>query len=523
MCVRELLPRFIGLVGWSVRCALQATCTVALFLVSSLLVVQAAMAQGATISFGPLVDDVGINPEVNIAVNPNLRSDAVLRITTQADFTAIVSINVIIDNVTVGTLSGSTNCGLENFSVTIPQATLVPLVADGNLNISFVPNNPPAPCIPLTGPFAGLGTASTAYALLGSLSFTSTIDRTIRNFVSRRADQITANDPDLTSRLSAISKPIRQRSIKDTGMKLGGTNGSIAFSASLRDVAAANAAKRGAAAKSGHQTNSRMSLGHGLPGTLVSSRFDVWVEGKLAKTDNDTADSTLGLLYVGADYRINQSLVVGLLGQFDWSDEEDDAVNADIDGRGWMLGPYIAARLHKNLLFDSRIAWGRSDNDFTVGSAAGSFDTDRWLVKGQITGDFQNNGWHLAPHVAVIYFEEEQEATTDSLGNLIGAQSVKLGHVTFGPKISTTLQSGNRVISPFFAVKGIWDFEKDDSVNAASGLAISDSDFRGRLEAGASISGIGGVTVSGEGFYDGIGAKDFDAYGGSLRLTVPLK
>ncbi len=525
MCVRELASRFLCFMAWRFRCAFLLVPVPAILLTSSLLLTQPAAAQ-TTVNFGP-VDDSLIDPVVNVAVNTVLRSDAVMRFTVQADIPAGEFIRVEIDNVEVGRLSGGGTCNdLQNFSLTIPQATLAPLVADGSLAIRFSASTPGfgggGGCVNGIGPFSNV-TTSFNFALLGSLSFTTSIDRTIRNFVSRRADQITANEPNLASRLSAISKPVRQGSIKDTGMKLGATNGNMTFSASLRNVAAANAAKRGGAVRTGRESNGRMSLGHGLPGTMVSSRFDVWIEGKLAKTDNDTADSTLGLLYIGADYRLSHSLVVGLLGQFDWSDEEDDAVNADIDGRGWMLGPYMAARLHKNILFDSRIAWGRSDNDFTIGSSTGSFDTDRWLVKGQLTGDFQNNGWHLAPHVAVLYFEEDQDATTDSLGNAIGAQTVKLGRVTFGPKISTTLHSGNRVISPFVAVKGIWDFEKDDTVNAASGFAISDSDFRGRLEAGASVRGIGGITISGEGFYDGIGAKDFDAYGGSLRLTVPLR
>ena len=525
MCVRELFYRFTFFTDWQLRRILQLACALAVIFTSSLLLTLPAAAQ-STVSFGPLVDDnTAVLPflETNVAVRRDLRSDAVLRVTVQADFSTGDTIALTIDGANVGTLSGGGNCTVQNFTFRIPQATLVPLAADGNLTIRFTPSANPigVSCLSGSGAFASF--TSFSYALLGSLSFTNSIDRTIRNFVSHRADQITANDPNLTSRLSAISKPVRQGSIKDTGMKLGASNGNIAFSASLRDVAAANAARRDAATKPAHPTNRRMSLGYGLPGTKVSSRFDVWIEGKFAKTDNGTADSTLGLLHVGADYRLSPSLVVGILGQFDWSDEEDNAVSSDIDGRGWMLGPYMAARVHKSILFDSRIAWGRSDNDFAVGSSTGSFDTDRWLVKGQLTGDFQNNGWHLAPHVAILYFKEEQDATTDSLGNVIGAQTVELGRVTFGPKISTTLHNGSRVISPFFAVKGIWDFEKDDTVNTASGFTISNSDFRGRLEAGASVTSIGGVTISGEGFYDGIGAKDFDAYGGSLRLTVPLR
>ena len=258
--------------------------------------------------------------------------------------------------------------------------------------------------------------------------------------------------------------------------------------------------------------------------TVASNQFDVWVEGKWLKIDSATAESKLGLLYIGADYRINNSLLVGLIGQFDWADENDTAVASNVDGRGWMVGPYVAARLHQNVLFDGRLAWGRSDNDVTITGGSGSFATSRWIAKGQFTGDFKMAGWQFVPHLAVIYFEDKQDAFTTSSGAAIGEQSVKLGRLTFGPKFTTNYRvGGNIALSPFFAVKGIWDFKRDDLVNTVNGFAISTSDVRARFEAGAEVQLTGGVTVKGEGFYDGIGVNDFDAYGGSVRANVPLQ
>ena len=40
---------------------------------------------------------------------------------------------------------------------------------------------------------------------------------------------------------------------------------------------------------------------------------------------------------------------------------------------------------------------------------------------------------------------------------------------------------------------------------------------------GLSVQMPNGWSLKGEGFYDGIGSNDFKAYGGTIRLTVPLQ
>ena len=59
---------------------------------------------------------------------------------------------------------------------------------------------------------------------------------------------------------------------------------------------------------------------------------------------------------------------------------------------------------------------------------------------------------------------------------------------------------------------GVEDF------NNAHGTATT----RARLSVGVSAQLANGWRLSGEGYYDGIGADDFDAYGGSVRFNVPL-
>jgi len=348
--------------------------------------------------------------------------------------------------------------------------------------------------------------------------------RVIGNYLGRRGDQMTINEPDVVNRLSGGDSGTSSGPV---GFAASGTlqNNQMSFSTSLRQVMGSSEAAKN---KRRQELGQMMALGQqSVVGTTIDQGggFDLWVQGKWVHVDQATRDSDIGLLYIGADYRFSPGLLVGLLGQVDWTDEEDTSQNFSINGRGWMIGPYLAARLHDNLLFNGRVAWGQSDNEVSpFNSYKDKFDTDRWLIRGQLTGDFNLANLHLAPSVGVIYFEDQQKAYTDSNGVFIPGQTISLGRVTFGPKISTNFTTTHGgLISPHISIKGIWDFDKADQVDIATGLAAgSDDDLRARVEAGLSARMVSGWTLGGEGFYDGIGADQLSIYGGSVSLTVPL-
>ncbi len=349
--------------------------------------------------------------------------------------------------------------------------------------------------------------------------------RIISNFMRRRADQITANDPDLTKRLDEGRTNGDGSPVTFAGQGSADTH-RFGFATSLHQVLTAGDAEK----KQRRVALGRlMALGsqNASGEQTTASSFDIWIKATRAKIDNETTAADFGLLSVGADYRLSSDVAVGVLAQFDWTDEKDTTQNYKIDGQGWMVGPYVVYRLHDNLIFDGRAAWGQSSNTVSPYSTySDDFNTERWLVKGQLTGDFQFGAIHFAPHAGIIYFEEQQKGYTDSLGNAIGQQKVELGRFTFGPKVSTTYRASNgTTISPYFGIKGIWDFKSTDIVDLATGLADSSgsSGLRARTEAGVSVHLPNGMLIAGEGFYDGIGANDdFSAYGGGVSVKIPF-
>ena len=250
------------------------------------------------------------------------------------------------------------------------------------------------------------------------------------------------------------------------------------------------------------------------------TEFDLWVDGTWSRVASGETASDLGLLHIGADYRHSGNVLIGLLGQFDWSDDEEaDAQSTQMDGFGWMIGPYAAARLREHLIFDTSVAWGRSDNEV---SPFGS-DTDRWLVRGGLTGDLRLDSWYLTPGVSATYFEEERKSYADSLGAEIPSQTVSLGRFVFEPEAAYLYQpTADWLIRPQVGGSGIWTFGGAEAVDGAASFPDGDNDLRARVEGGISVTYADRYTLTGDVFYDGIGADDSDTYGGSLGIDVTI-
>jgi len=263
------------------------------------------------------------------------------------------------------------------------------------------------------------------------------------------------------------------------------------------------------------------------PTSSAAARFDVWTEGAFSYFSQDRLDGKTqghtGLFFAGADYLLMPGLLVGVLVQIDWMDQTTQVIGRNTDGRGWMAGPYLSARLTHNLFFDARALWGRSSNHVDpLGAYIDSFDTNRALTSAKLTGKWEFGALTFRPSAEVLYFAEEQEAYTNAIGISIDNQTVRLGRLTFGPEIGYRLGiGGGSVIEPFVGLKAVWDFDKTDEATAA-GEPVGRDPWHGRVETGATLRATSGLSLRAAGSYDGIGDSHFHAWQGRATLVVPL-
>ena len=251
---------------------------------------------------------------------------------------------------------------------------------------------------------------------------------------------------------------------------------------------------------------------------------DFWVEGRFSHSTTSEQHNVLAVIYAAFDHLVNEDLLVGALGQFDYSEDWSRNSNASAQSVGWMAGPYFVYRLFDNIYLDGRAAYGTSSGELKpFGTYVDGFVTQRWLVRAQLTGDYKVRNVRISPLAQIVYFSETQNAYTDALGIGIPGQNVSLGRFTTGVEFARTWVLDNGAeFAPQLAFKGVWDFAGEGTTRV-QGLASFLNDFHGRIEAGFRYTGKTGPQISLEAFYDGIGNNNFDMIGGRVRLVIPLR
>lgn len=237
--------------------------------------------------------------------------------------------------------------------------------------------------------------------------------------------------------------------------------------------------------------------------------IDVWGEAYISSFNIDRHSGDFGIYYLGADYLISKDLLIGVLGQIDKIDFDDNELTGVTDGEGWMAGPYVTARLSDNLYADARASFGKSENTVSpFGTYTDEFETSRYLLAGSLTGEFDlSDRFTFRPEGNLQYLSETQDSYTDALGSTIPKQSSQQGQFSIAPRLQYNITNDNGLqFRPYAEIEGIHSF--GDGVNSILG-----NDMRFRLEGGADMFSAGGFRASLSYFEDGIGTDNYDANG----------
>jgi outer membrane autotransporter protein len=334
----------------------------------------------------------------------------------------------------------------------------------------------------------------------------------IRTALVARSQLILASEPDLQRRIDRLNKQVRSGSgASIAGLTLPGSN-KVGLSASLSETSKSVSGSLLAA-------NADGVLKGQLDGATKSGKIDVWGEAQIQDFNFQGEDGDFSILHMGADYLVSDNLLVGALVSIDDFRYGDVDQAGYVSGDGFLAGPYATAKLGENLYIDGRAAWGSSDNTVNpLGNFSDDFDTNRAFYAGTITGDWTfKNKLSVRPELSVKHLSESQNSYTDALGVVIPEQTIGLGELAFGPRLSKPITLGRKwIMTPYGEAKGIYNFGSDAK-------DILQNDTRLRLEGGADWSSINGVRIGLSGFTDGIGSDDLESYGIRVSLAYTMK
>ena len=368
----------------------------------------------------------------------------------------------------------------------------------------------------VTDPDGDISTDTVTIFVNTDVSVQKTVN-TINRFLDMRTRLILANQPNISRRISRLQRGVGSEPLSfATGeitklmpfefdfLSLGSRT--YNFATSLDQVT---------------RVADQLQVSRGAMGHHERRRFDVWFEGGFHKFRGSAGSSgDFAIAHLGADYLLSPDLLVGGVLQYDRLTDSNEDSRAK--GIGWMVGPYVTARLQENLYLDARVVGGKSNNEVTpVGTYTDSFTSTRYLADVSLSGEFTQGRWIIRPNAGLSWLIDRQSAYTNTLGNTIPGQTVSQGQLKFGPTISMQfLRSNGWLCEPTVTLDAIYSH-----ANAIGGRGLIGTDigledgWRARVAFGIRMTSPDGTHLSLTGNYDGIGSG-YEAWGLEMYLDT---
>ena len=278
--------------------------------------------------------------------------------------------------------------------------------------------------------------------------------------------------------------------------------------------------KQGAAADSPGFKLAKASQGRfGFAGSLGND--GVWGSLTGAWSESDTTKSRHVFGSLGKHKWYADNRLVGMLLQFDMADDELPNSEGAIDGTGWLMGPYFAARHSTQpLYFEGRLLWGQSYNqirfeDPALGQRTGDFDSTRWLAQLRMEGEISLGTSRLQPYVDASWTEDSSSGFTDDLGIRVPGLTVRLGQLRLGSniKIPVAVKQGEMTITGGLGMTPSYTDNNDPDP------ALSQT--RARADFGIDYKLNKNTYLNFDSHYDGIGVSDYKSFG--LSFSAEFK
>ena len=216
---------------------------------------------------------------------------------------------------------------------------------------------------------------------------------------------------------------------------------------------------------------------------------------------------------LAAKYKPQPAIMIGVLAQFEQSDNRSPAVSGRAD-QNWLAGPLTSVQLVPGTTLDARAAWGLLDS----GVAANASGAERRLVDAKLSTTQSFGAWRFSPSVT-MNLEETRQASSGHDGQ--PGLGTGTGRIDVKPELAYRFDMGQSLfIEPKVAISGVWDLE---NAALASG-ATPHAGMRLKADTGVTIGG----SSSGTKLELGAAMEEAPANGptvwsGRLQLSVPVK
>lgn len=241
--------------------------------------------------------------------------------------------------------------------------------------------------------------------------------------------------------------------------------------------------------------------------------WNIWIDGKYSWLDDTDAftdlDGSLVNGVVGADYKVTDRLVLGLMGTYETSDLDGSGVTQDTEG--WGGGAYLGLTLSDNWVLSATILGTDLDTDVNGGT---SFDSARIQASSGLTGYWYSGTWRYSPSLTVAWSKEWQDAS-----GALNAQTIETGIVSPGFQIGNSISIGGAsTVEPWLGAQLDW-VPLNKAVDDVTGTILDDPYIDLRLQTGLNFAFGANAQLALTGEVSGLLVKDSDTYTAGVNFS----
>ena len=233
----------------------------------------------------------------------------------------------------------------------------------------------------------------------------------------------------------------------------------------------------------------------------------VWVSVQSSWAQDGDVDASYSNAALGGHLTLGETLLLGAMLQIDRNTA--GSAPTDLEGTGWLLGPYIVVRSRTlPLTFSASALLGQSENDVS-GTGSGSFSTDRSLLTAGFEGQVQRGNLTLIPSFDYARAEDRQQAYVDDAGFSISGQTVTVEEASLGLEVQQALACDCSSLTLTGGIQAI--FARIETPTQ------SEQSTRARIGLGLNYVMWDGGQISADIFLDGSGGSNsYQSHGVSL-------
>lgn len=214
----------------------------------------------------------------------------------------------------------------------------------------------------------------------------------------------------------------------------------------------------------------------------------------------------------GLTRKLAPNFLIGAFGGYETFEYRSDQLQGRLKGDGWTVGSYLGWKITQTLRFDAAVGYSGIGYDGTAGTASGTFNGNRWLVSGGLTGTYESHGLQIEPSARVYALWEHENAYTDTLGTLQSARDFSTGRASGGLKLAYPVMWSSVAVAPYVGLYGDYYFNSDSAAVPVASLATVSAaildGWSARVASGANLKFANGAQISVGAERGGIGSSN---------------